>query len=308
MARHKKSKSSILYKTLQELSDDLKNSHPDVKEYVDTKTPVQLLEEIKNKESTLYSLIPIHFLSSSVQGLQYIKILCIFQPDFEPTPAIPSVPVAPTPGNLDIQPDFLNQVPENISMLLTPNDSNRDIMNLATELFQDVNIQQSLNNETPDINNMMGIFNNISTIVQNKLQSGELDSQRLHNQAMTMCTQLQGMPEINQMLNTGGSNGGGMPDLQSLFSQVASSSGSGGGGMPDLQSLFSQVASSGGGGGGGMPDLQSLFSQVSSGSGGGGGGGGGGNGMPDLQSLISGMSDLQMFKDDTVEKDIEDLD
>ncbi|KAL3756217.1 hypothetical protein ACHAWU_007168 [Discostella pseudostelligera] len=82
------------------------------------------------------------------------------------------------------------------------------------------------------------------------------------------------------------------PQAMQMMQQLAQSSGMGGGGMPDMNTMMQMMGSMGGGGMpgmGGMPGIGGM-----PGMGGMGGGGGGGGGMPDMNQMMQMMSQMGM--------------
>jgi len=225
-------KLNILYSTLQELSQDLKKVDlqcgKELAQIISTSTKIQLKQQIKDEKSKLCTIIPLDYLKSSQQGLKYLRILGLFQPSFlkkvdtgatkstttsTPESTTTSTPESTTTSTPESVPGADNSagiipstLPDNFRNLLTPNDSNRDILNLASELFENINLQETLggngSGEQLDMTSIMSLFSNIESTVQSKIDSGELNLSQLESQATNLCNQLQQTPEVNDMMES----------------------------------------------------------------------------------------------------------
>jgi hypothetical protein len=240
----KTSKSSILKTTLKELISDLKVLSIEkgnlLEMTIKNMSPSQLLSDIKNVDSDLCKNIPIQLLQTIPEGVQYLKILGVYQPMFtlqneivlQENVPVSNTPPLPPPTTVDNSNPMVNltnneNLPDSFRELLTPNESNKDIINLATDLFQDLNLQDTLGGsggEPFDMSNMMGLFNNIGQVVQSKVESGELDMEQLEQQANTLCSQLQQTQEVNQIMESN-------PDMLNLLNSINTSGQGGGGGL-----------------------------------------------------------------------------
>jgi cell fate (sporulation/competence/biofilm development) regulator YlbF (YheA/YmcA/DUF963 family) len=217
--RRKNEKRTVAYKTikncLQELISDLKTNTTESIEFADklSKSILNLsdkaiFEAVTDKNSDLFKIISSKklFLQNDESGKKYLQILGVFQPDYLVVEQENSSSSSSSSSNMEL--------PETLRNLLSVNNENSELMELAEELMNDTALTQEIQNlNNLDIGSLMNLFQTVTSFVTEKAESGNIDIEKLGNQANNVFTQIQETPEIQGMIQ-------GNPELSQLLNSL----------------------------------------------------------------------------------------
>jgi hypothetical protein len=195
-----------LHKLLVELVSDLKfvdgKSALALNKYIFHKKDKELLKEIKDVNSNLVKLIPIDTLHKDVAGRRYLELLAFLQPIFTIASPIPEL-IEPSPILELVEPSpipELTHITEPFANLFRPKDSNRELMNLAQELMSQINLP--VPGSQMDMNSMMEMIQQVSGIVQTRIETGDLNAEIITLQAQDLMSEMTSTPEMQNILET----------------------------------------------------------------------------------------------------------
>lgn len=148
----------------------------------------ELITALQDETSPLFKSLPLSELSKSENGSKYLQVLSIIQP---------KVLEAPVPAAKSFD----------LSNIIEVTDDNRDMMNIADEIFQGLDLSQN-----PEDFDMASFMTNVSQQIQKKISSGEIDMAALEGQANSMLDSIKNKPEFSSVLggleSLGGDGGG----------------------------------------------------------------------------------------------------
>jgi hypothetical protein len=233
----RKNKGIILKTTLFDLLSDLSFTNGEyasrLEKNIKTKSNSDLLKDISDYNSELCSIIVDCNLHKTEDGLKYIQIFSLYQPNFvghsekttleindvtpqEQSPNIPnSTAVEDGPCNVR---ELINnsQMSSSLKNIFT-NESNKELMDLTSELTSNVFQEMNLTEENFQPENIMNLMTNLGGFVKNKMDSGTIDFNRLESQASNLCSNLSESEEIRQVLETN-------PQLASILDSLSAAS------------------------------------------------------------------------------------
>ena len=251
---------------------------------VNALTEAQLIESLKNMDSSLCKSIPIKALQEESNGKKYLDLLGMFQPQFKPTVQVTTIPELMTMSTPDLMSsmsmlssmlsatgldtginmesmmsmmgnkdygnlmsevktvtksnaeklmspqqnipklDFnnlndlfsQNNVPEGLKNLLLPNENNNELISLASDIFNKINLGNDLSSFDPsnlDMSKIMNMYQEIGDYMKEKVESGEIDMELIKEQASSLCENIQQTPEVQEVLSSN-------PQITSLLSTV----------------------------------------------------------------------------------------
>jgi hypothetical protein len=180
---------AMMVKTLKEMIIDLEQiDSQKSKQLIDTIAKLDdkdVMRDLQNPDSELVKNIPRTVLEEDASGAKYLNILCLVQPSLKPRD-----PIVTTAKNIDAnaKDPSSSQVPSTSSVQLNqmvPDFIDADLLNLAESVAKDLDedsFKQAFQDK--DINSMMSICTQASTIIQNKVEDGGIDLKKLQDQTM----------------------------------------------------------------------------------------------------------------------------
>lgn len=175
----------MLRRTLQDLSDDIDKTEAGSeasRRLLDALRPLrndEIVPALKNHDSTLYNAIPIELLKSE-NGKAYLEILSLVT-DF------PEDVISTTGASDNGMPEFPDA-----------------IKSLAEELQRELELPEDITQI--DISDL---FNKVTTIMDRKTSSGEVNIEELQRSSRAVLNQLENSPALQSILSN--------PDLLSSF-------------------------------------------------------------------------------------------
>lgn len=89
---------------------------------------------------------------------------------------------------------------ELIQGLLSDTQDKDLLLSLADSIFKDLDLGDRANNEEMSMPEMLSLMTKAGSVIQNKVQAGDLDVERLQEQAMAFCQQIQHNPDLQNII------------------------------------------------------------------------------------------------------------
>ena len=222
-----KMKSSLILKnTLNDLINDLKTNCQGVdvtslEKILKDMGHARLLLNIKNPDSDLCKCIPVDILKSSKEGQKYLEILAHYQPMFKSLDKGGK-------DNINLE-DIINKIPDDFKEIFTPNDKNSDVLNVVSDLFQDIDLQELSSDPN---NGIKVLFENVTSKIES-IESGQLEN--FSSQLLDMFSQLSQNSQLQELIMSAPE---GTESMVTIFSEMLNNTN----GTEGIGGMFSQLA------------------------------------------------------------------
>lgn len=182
----------MMRSTLEDLQRDLQNSKiegaDDIKRALEEKPETRVIDLLKDHESYLYKALPISVLQQSDKGKAYLDILRLV------TEFPVSTPVQKVNASAEVDSAPLETITTEGAQRLT-----EGLPDAIHELANDFQSKLQLPEDVSQIN-IMDVFQQVTQMMDQKQQAGELDMNMLQEQAGSFLSQIQSQPEVQQLL------------------------------------------------------------------------------------------------------------
>ena len=213
----------IIAKTLKEMIADL--SHVDAKTgdqlnaLIEGLSDHKITKRLANKDSELCKAIPKETLEKDPSGRKYLDILGMLQPTLKTTSlpvAEKAEPVASLPptieGKMQVEmEDIPEDVPRQEFLNIFNQTVDNDLLNVANSIKKDIDLKDDDLHEMlsggADMGKMMNLIGKFSSSVKERIDKGEINVDKMQNQAMDLVEKMKSTPEFNKVLETNPSLG-----------------------------------------------------------------------------------------------------
>ena len=217
-------------------------------------TGEQLLRELRDETSPLCKGIVKSCSSLGPTGARYLSVFTMIQPALTPKVCVPSnvvkeqLPPVPAPAprvnnkklkgkgkgkgkNKDKTKNNVNATSstaaaaspaETVQQLLGDTKDKELLVSLADSIFKDLELDEHAN-QNMSMQDMMVLMSRVGGVVQDKVSSGDIDMEKLQEQAMSFCNQIQHNPEMQNILTSNPLLAGLQGNLQTSGSHPSSS-------------------------------------------------------------------------------------
>lgn len=187
-----------------------------LKNAVENLSDHRITRRLQNPNSELCKSIPKDIFERDAAGRRYLDILSMIQPSLKPQKVAKLDKRTKSDkkcisGSVSSEMQLTNSLPmgsgnqEEMSDFVKMFSSNmdKDLLNLAENVRKDIDMSETELHEmmkSMDMQKMMSVFGKISSSMQQKIQTGQVDVNKLHNQAMSFVDNLQTTPEYNKVI------------------------------------------------------------------------------------------------------------
>jgi len=241
----------MLGNTVRELCTDLKKIDADKGSALETVVSGldnhKVVKRLAKSDSDLCRCIPVELLENDASGRKYLDILSTIQPLLKPK-SVPIETNAIVATTANVVPSVVKEIDEYTKskefMKMFNSSMDAELLDLADSVRKDINLNEQEIHEMVadmDMTKMMGLIGKISSTMNEKVQKGEIDVDKMQSQAMSFVEKIKENPEFSKtlqenpslsMMMNGTSSLGALGSLGSLGSM-------GGFDLSDMAKMFS---------------------------------------------------------------------